>query len=195
MVVADEGDELDAGLVAFGDLEHQIDAVVRQFDEFRLDAHVEAAGAAVDFDNALDVGLYGRLGQRAARLGLHLGLELLVLGLLVAFKGNAVDHRVFDHGDNETVAGMIDADVGEQAGRVKRLQRLVDVLRAAAAEIGANGIGFDAAIAFDGDGKAGLRERNACRYNGPANGTHKDTAEDDAAKGKSPNQPQTKSHA
>ena len=111
--VPDEADILDAGLVAFVDLEHQIDAVVRQLDDLRLDGHVEAAAAVIDFDDALHVGLHGRLRQRAARLRLHFGFELLVLGLLVAFEGDPVDHRVFDHRDHQPAAGTIDADVGK----------------------------------------------------------------------------------
>ena len=51
--IADELDALDAGLAAFADLEDEIDAVVRQFDDLRLDADVEAAAAAVDLDDAL----------------------------------------------------------------------------------------------------------------------------------------------
>ena len=43
-------------------------------------------------------------------------LELLVLGLLVAFEGDPVDHRVLDHGDHQAAAGMADAHVGEQTG-------------------------------------------------------------------------------
>ena len=54
---ADETDIFDAGLFAFFDLEHEIDAVVRQFDDLRIDRHVEAAAAVIDLDNALHVGL------------------------------------------------------------------------------------------------------------------------------------------
>ena len=79
--VADEIDLLDAGLLAFLDLEHEIDAVVRKLDDLRLDADVEAAVAPVDFDDALHVGLHGRTGQRAAGLRLHFVGELVVLEL------------------------------------------------------------------------------------------------------------------
>ena len=37
-VGADEMDVLDAGFLAFVDFEHQIDAIVRQFDDLRIDA-------------------------------------------------------------------------------------------------------------------------------------------------------------
>ena len=59
-VVADELDRLDAGLRALGDGEDQIDAVVRLLDDFGVDAHVIAAGAAVDFGDALGVRLHHR---------------------------------------------------------------------------------------------------------------------------------------
>ena len=80
----------------------------------------------IDFDDALDVGLHGRLLQRAARLRLHFGLELIVLRLLVAFEGDLVDHRVLDHADDQSAADIVDADVGKQAGRIERLQSFVD---------------------------------------------------------------------
>ena len=155
-VVADEDDLLDAGLLAFVDLEHEIDAVVRQLDDLRLDADVEAAVAPVDFDDALHVGLHRRARERAARLGLHFAGELVVLELLVALEGHPVDDRVFDHRDDQPAARLVDPDVLEQAGGVERLERLVDLdsveaLARAGPEIGADGVGFDPAVAFDHD--------------------------------------------
>ncbi len=41
---------LHAGLGAFGDLKHEIDAVVRQFNDLRHHAHVEVAGMVIDLD-------------------------------------------------------------------------------------------------------------------------------------------------
>ena len=61
-------------------------------------------------------------------LGLHFGDELLVLDLLVALEGDPVDHRVFDHGDDQAAAGLVDAHVLEQAGGVERLEGLVDLV-------------------------------------------------------------------
>src|SRR5262249_1711089 len=46
--VADEQDFLNAGLPALVDLEHEVDAVVRQLNDLRLDADVELALAPVD---------------------------------------------------------------------------------------------------------------------------------------------------
>ena len=59
--------------------------------------HVETAAAVIDLDDALHVGLHGRPRQRPARLRLNFGLELFVLGLLVALEGDPIDHRVLDH--------------------------------------------------------------------------------------------------
>ena len=169
-VVADEFDRLDAGLGAFGDREDQIDAVVRLLDDFGGDADVVAAGAAIDFGDAQRVGLHHRARQRAARLGLDFSRELLVLDLLVAFEGNAADHRVFDHGHDQPAAGLVDPDVLEQAGLDQRLQAVVDAALVEAAagarlEIGANGLDFDAPVALDRDRGRGLR---GCRRTAPA---------------------------
>ena len=102
--VADEDDLLDAGLLAFLDLEHEIDAIVRKLDDLRLDADVEAAVAPIDFDDALHVGLHGRPRQRAAGLRLHFVGELVVLELAIALEGDPVDDRIFDHGDDQPAA-------------------------------------------------------------------------------------------
>ncbi len=91
-------------LLAFGDREDEVDAVVRLLDDFRRDVHVIAAGAAIDFGDALRVGLHHRTRERAARLGLDFRRKLLVLDLLVALEGDAADHRVFDHDDDDPAA-------------------------------------------------------------------------------------------
>src|SRR6202043_3355413 len=124
--VADELDRLDRGLLALVDLEDEIDAVVRLLDDLRVDADVVAPGMAVHLDDALGIGLHHRTRQRATRLGLDLRRQLLVLDLLVAFEGNAADHRIFDHGHDYPAANLIDLDVLEQAGLDQRLQAVVD---------------------------------------------------------------------
>ena len=102
--IADELDALDAGLGALVDLEHEIDAVVRQLDDLGLDADVEAAAAPIDLDEARDVRLHDRARKRAAFLRLDFGLELLVLDLLVALEGDAVDDRILDDRDDQPAA-------------------------------------------------------------------------------------------
>jgi hypothetical protein len=136
--------------------EDEVDAVVRQLDDFRRDGDVETAAALIDFDDALHVGLHGRLRQSAARLRLHFNLELVVLGLLVAFEGDAVQHRIFNHSDDDTATGIVDANVGKKAGRVERLEAVVDFIGTQTAararpEIRADGLRFDPAVAFNHD--------------------------------------------
>ena len=114
--VADELDRPDAGLAALGDREDQVDAIVRLLDDFRGHTHVIAAGAPVDFGDALGVRLDHRARERAARLGLDFSGKLLVLDLLVAFEGDAPDHGVFDHGHDQPAARLVDSHVLEQAG-------------------------------------------------------------------------------
>src|ERR1019366_8379495 len=87
-IVADEFDRLDAGFRTLGNRENEIDAVVRLFDDFGIDVYIIAAGAAIDFGDALGVGLDHGTRQRAARLGLYFRRKLLVLDLLVALEGN-----------------------------------------------------------------------------------------------------------
>ena len=89
------------------------------------------------------------------------GLELFVLDLLVAFESHAADDRVLDDHDDQTAASLIDLHVLEQAGLDQGLQAVVDpraveASAGAGLEIGTDGIGFDAAVAFHTDGSRGL---------------------------------------
>ena len=197
---ANEADLPHAGFRTFGDLEDQIDAIVRQLDDLRLDLDVEAAAAVIDFDDALHVGLHGRPRQRPARLRLHFDLELVVLGFLIAFEGNTIDHRILDHGDHQPAARMVNAHVLEQAGGNERLKPLVFLLDAqpsarARLEIGLDGRGLDPPVASHVDGIGALRGRNARRRHTHKPGTDKGTPEDHTAEGQSPQKPHTKSHA
>src|SRR5215475_10142782 len=56
--VADDHDLLDAGPHALLDLEYEIDALVRQLDDLRLNVHVKTAVATKDLGQADDVGLH-----------------------------------------------------------------------------------------------------------------------------------------
>src|SRR5262249_49536153 len=102
--IANKLDQLDPGLYAFVDLKDEIDAVVRELDDLGLDLHVETAAAAVDLDDARRVGLHNRTRQRPALLGLDFAFQLFILDLLIALKRNAVDHRIFDHADDQASA-------------------------------------------------------------------------------------------
>ena len=91
-VIADEVDLPHRRLLALGDGEDEIDAVVAAVDDLRHHADIVAPDAPVGFDDAVDVGLHGGALQRAARLGLHGGGEVGVLDLLVALEGDAAEH-------------------------------------------------------------------------------------------------------
>ena len=159
---------LDAGLAALADLENEIDAIVRELDDLRLDADVEAAAAPVDVHQARNVGLYDGPRQRAALLRLDFALELLVLDLLVSFEGDAVDDGVLDNGNNESSALDGRPHVLEQSRGIKRLDAFIDLegIKPAAwtrPEIGTDRIGFDPLVALDDDGVDGERLRIGSR--------------------------------
>ena len=200
VAVADEFDALDAGLHAFGDFEHQVDAIVRQFDDLRLDPDVEAAAAAIDLDQARDVGLDDRPRQGAALLRLNFSLELLVLDLPVALEGDAVDHRILDHEDDQPPALHGGPHVLEQPGGVERLDAFVDLERiepaaGAGPEIGADGVGFDTLVALDHDrtdrDALGVRDPGAKRQETCA---QRHTSEDQAKNAQSSNKPHSEFH-
>src|SRR4029079_15979404 len=115
-----------------------------------------AARTAVDFRDPLRVRLHHRARERAARLRLDFRGKLLVLDLLVALEGDAADHRVFDHDDDDPAALGVDADVLEQAGLDQRLEAAVDLGLAETAartgtEIRTDGFDLDPATALNDD--------------------------------------------
>ena len=69
-LVADEADLLDAGLVALVDRVDDVDAAVGQVDDARRHLGEAAAAAAIDLEDALNVGVDRGLVVGAA--GLHL---------------------------------------------------------------------------------------------------------------------------
>ncbi len=200
-LVADEADRFYAGLLAFVDLENQVDAIVRPLDHLRLDGDVEAAVAMIDVDDALGIGLHLGARQRVARLRLDFLLKLLVLHPMVAFEGKPVDHRRFHHRDDDAAARLGDMDVFKKAGGVERLERGVDLggveaLAGAGFEIGADRFRFDAAVALHHDvacGRASLGRRRCIRYAGcEANKTH---SEEQAGQNEPPSHPHPHVHA
>ena len=161
--VSDEIDALDAGLLSFGDLVDEIDAVVRQFDDLRHHTHVIAAGAPIDLDDALGIRLNHRARESTARLGLNLERELLVLELFIAFEGDAVEDRIFHHRHHQATARLADAHVLEQTRRVERFQTGIDRCGVPALEIGTDGVGLDAAVAFNDDAGGLRKSRRGCQ--------------------------------
>ncbi len=124
---------------------------------FGHDADIVAPDMPVGFDDAADVGLHRGALQRAARLGFDHGRKVLVLDLLVAFEGDAVEHRRFGQMHDQPFAGAIDRNLVEQAGCDQRLQRRIarGVVKppvGRGVKIRTHRLGIDAAIALDHDG-------------------------------------------
>src|SRR3977135_3225322 len=118
---------------------------------------------AINFGDALGVGLHHRARQRAPRLGLDFRRKLLVLDLLVALEGNAADNRGFGHRPQQMTTRLTDSDVLEQAGLDQRFEAVIDTAlvetpAGTRLEIGANGLDLDAAGALDLNRRDGLGE-------------------------------------
>ena len=188
LAVADEIDALDQGRRTFGDLEHQVDAVLLQLDDLRLDGGGEAAVAAIQFEDALDVVLDLGAGVDHARPQLRLGLHLLVLEALVTLEGDAVDDGVLDDPHDQIGSVPADGDVGEQAGVEQGLQRLVHALGVVDVALGDGHVGLDSldldalrpldddlayASRFLREGRQCGGQQKADHQSGPPNQTHK----------------------
>ena len=91
-VIAGEVDLLHRRLLALGDGENEIDAVVAAIDDLRHHADIVASDAAVSLDDAVDVVLNDAALQRTTRLGLHSGGEIGVLDLFVALERDAPEY-------------------------------------------------------------------------------------------------------
>ena len=100
-LVADEIDAGDAGGRPFGDREDQIDAVLRPLDDLRIDAGGEFAVAAIEFDDALDIGLHLGAGEDAARLDLDFLVRSLVETLSLPSNTTWLMIGIFDHLDRQ----------------------------------------------------------------------------------------------
>ena len=124
--VADEADFLDRELVAFLDLEDEIDAIARGIDRLRLDPHVEIAALAVKRDDVLDIVVDDGARQRPAVFRLQRLLEVFVLDLLVALEDEPRNGRIFDDRHQDAIAGLRNFHVLEKAGGIQALQRRIE---------------------------------------------------------------------
>jgi len=138
LAVAEEVDPQHAALGAFIDLEHQVDALLRQLDHLGRHRRRDPARAAIELDNTLDVGLHLCAGEDAARTDLHLVLQLVFLEGRVPLEDHLVDDRVLDDLDDQIAGQQLDLHVGEQVGPRQGLQRQVETL------------GIDALTGLDG---------------------------------------------
>src|SRR5262249_25423860 len=94
LLIADNVDPPDLGEVALVNLEHDVDAVLVELDDLRLDPRSETALAAVQLKDSLDIGTGRGAGEDLPRGELDLGEDLVVLEALVALQDDAVDDRV-----------------------------------------------------------------------------------------------------
>ena len=163
--IALEIDLPDRGLLAFGDGEDQIDPLVSAFDDLRHHADVVAPGMPVGLHDAADIGLHRGALQRPARLGLDHAGKILVLDLLVAFEGDAVEKAGLGEMHHQPVAGAVDRHLVEQPGREQRLEPgiargVVETPVGKGVEIAAHRLGIDAPVADDIDPLAARRSRS-----------------------------------
>jgi hypothetical protein len=105
LFVADDVDLAHARFGAFVDLEDDIDAVLVELDDLRLDPGGVAALSAIELDDAGDVGAGARTREDLARCEPDLGNDLVVLEAAVAFEDDAVDDRILTDLEND-VTGL-----------------------------------------------------------------------------------------
>ena len=157
MLVAHEADALHARDVAFVDLEDEVDTALLELDDLGIDRCIVAAAAAIDGQDAFDVGLHPRARKDLARFRLHFVAQLVVLDLAVTLEGDAVDDRILGDLHDQGRALHVDHDVCEKAGPEQRLQRAIGRRRIVGLaflelEIGADRLRFGADVALNLDG-------------------------------------------
>ena len=156
-MVADEDDAADLGFGPFDDLEHHIDAVLRQAHQEGLHRRREPALAGVDAQQFLAVLLRHAGGEDGARPELQLLAQIVFLDVVVALEIDRVDQRVLAHVHDQAAALALQADVGEQAGGVERAQRAVHAVAAERVarlnqHVGEDGALLNSLVADDADG-------------------------------------------
>ncbi len=160
-VVADEFDFAHAGLVAFVDLEDEIDAPVGQLHQAIADLRGAAADLLIGVPDAIDVALGLRVVEAGARLGLDFDRELVALERFVALERHAIDDlRALDDSDDHLAADDLRAHLGKHAGRRQVRDGAIDARLVRAGEIGTNRGRVSVARALDDDSLSGnLRRR------------------------------------
>ncbi len=184
MFVADDVDlRGPCDLRALVDLEDDVDAILLELDHLRIDGRGEAALAAIELDDAGDVGTGLGAGEDLPRRELDLRHDLVFLDPLVALEDDPVDHRIFADLDDEVASvGAGDLDVGEQFGRVEILDRLVELLAVvgladAQLGVGEHRLRLQALVAGDVDrmDRAGAGQRRWSRgFGGGSGGRRRD---------------------
>ncbi len=114
--VADEIHANDFRLGAFADLENEIDAVVIQLDDLRIDLGRIVSLAAVDVQDLLHVGVGPRACVEAARLELRLFRKRIGGNLLGALERHPVDELRLGDLDDNRASVELDAGIAKQPG-------------------------------------------------------------------------------
>ncbi len=164
LVIADDVDLADLRLGAFRDFKDDIDTVLVELHHLGLDRGREAALAAIEFDDAGNVGANLRPGVDLARRKLDLRPDLVLLQPLVAFQHDAVDDRIFLHLDGQRAIVVTDLDVREQLGFIQVAQRLIERflgegLAYAQLRVRQHRIGFETLLAHHADAADGAHSR------------------------------------
>ena len=125
LFVADNVDLLNLRLGPFGNLENNVYAVLVELNQFRLNDRRKAPLTLVKFNDARDIGAHFGSRINLARRKFDFGFNFVILDTLVAFKNDAVHHRVFAHLNYNRAGVIANRDICEQFGRIQVLQRLV----------------------------------------------------------------------
>ena len=120
--IADKVDAPHMGHWPFGNLEDQINAVLRLFRHLGGNGGGKMARLAIERDDALHIRLDPGSGEDGTRLGLDLVAQLVLLESAVVFKNHPVDDRVFNHRNDQGRALLANGHIGKQARGKKRFQ-------------------------------------------------------------------------
>ena len=153
-VVPDEVDVFNAGDRTFGNLENQIDPVLRLLNDFGLNRRAKSTGLPVQLDDPLRVFLNLSPREQGPGFGRDLIIDFVSFKGAVPFEDDAVDDRVFNHLDQNVAVTRVNNNVSEKPRRIKRLQAEIDAfLRIGVArreqEVGRDRIGFHTLVPRD----------------------------------------------
>src|SRR5690606_16831443 len=94
-------DLADTRLRTLVDDEDDVDAVLVELDDLRIDAGGVAALAAIEFDDPGNVRAGARSGEDLARRQPDFRHDLVVLDAAIAFEDDPVDDRILAHLDDD----------------------------------------------------------------------------------------------
>src|SRR6516225_9255644 len=154
LMISDEINAAYSCKLSFVDLEYEIDSVFRELDYLGFHGCPKPSAPTVEIEDAFDIVLDPSARVNHAGAQLYFGAEVFLVELVVALKRYAVDDRIFDDFDDQSVADQAEVDIGEQPGGKQRFQRTVDAFLVPGItrldlQIRANRLGFDALYPFN----------------------------------------------